>query len=823
MDTYSALQDSEKQLFAILKSAFDVTNLTASAFLDSSGKSVKLTSEALKDRPDGITYFRFNCNIDPAFHDIRVDQDPLCFQFSLRLPQQHYDKTTRVVQDISSPTVQLKKPEAKSTGVAAILDNANIEPTLFATPTKPIHDDLDDINNTLGTADTPKMSVLFKKQNNNVMIGYFGKLSFLDNQTDFAVTFGSKPTLLPPNPTSREHTVTAKTLYAYGEKCKLDVFLAMCRKYYVGHDSVDNSLSTQDVCRQISSLKQDYKDNHGRLLHDTPDNLFNKFLQLSSNLPESSRLWPLQLCSAYFAALSSDLTTRMVTEHFVMPSLIDLDTKSKQLMALQHVRESASREFKALQDEEDRVNLQIRAVLKSSSRGFLGFTPGVHFDDSPTEYNLPPNPPLPPLPSPSNISGSTYFQQSSQAEQTITKYKGHHATDIQTRTDPKTNIKYPYDPEYDFTSRFAVGFKGCYICGSVEHFSSNECPQGISNSTERKLFFNEMWAHKPHTKRKQRQPNKNGSQHQATQYGNVHNLNIHRPPQGQNPYGPSVPIRNRSVDNAPAWKRHRNSDPKTDTPPTAPLFVISAGIFECVATEQIRPMPLALDNGLPSIQLRFGNENDKEVSFSTHVDSCAAMNVGNLRLHHWIITTNPNIVESYIQFDDENPFDPIALNCAVDKNPSTHTDMGNKLTAMVTYKTRYFDDKHNPVTLSFGLGANVAVNAIIGKPTLHQWRCVLDFDSNSLISRDLNTKFPLNYNSANSGIPAHVKFNNDDFIRPPRSPPDGRVLIVSSDRDQLDPATTPTLTPSQTASPIIINAKSDTGCLVQTISNKLGP
>ena len=30
-------------------------------------------------------------------------------------------------------------------------------------------------------------------------------------------------------------------------------------------------------------------------------------------------------------------------------------------------------------------------------------------------------------------------------------------------------------------------------------------------------------------------------------------------------------------------------------------------------------------------------------------------------------TTNPGIVDSYIQFDDKKTFDPILLNCALDK------------------------------------------------------------------------------------------------------------------------------------------------------------
>ena len=75
-------------------------------------------------------------------------------------------------------------------------------------------------------------------------------------------------------------------------------------------------------------------------------------------------------------------------------------------------------------------------------------------------------------------------------------------------------------------------------------------------------------------------------------------------------------------------------------------------------------MPLDIDNGLPVIHIIFGTSDTNEATFCTHVNSCARMNVGNLKLHQRIITTNLDIVKIYIQFDDENNIDPILLNCA---------------------------------------------------------------------------------------------------------------------------------------------------------------
>ena len=96
------------------------------------------------------------------------------------------------------------------------------------------------------------------------------------------------------------------------------------------------------------------------------------------------------------------------------------------------------------------------------------------------------------------------------------------------------------------------------------------------------------------------------------------------------------------------------------------------------------------------------------------------MNVGNLALHQWIITTKPEIVHNYIQFDDENPFYSIIFKCTLvqDSNVPLPDKQDEKLTAIVTYKTLYVDENYNSVHLSFGLGRDVTVNFIIGKPAL---------------------------------------------------------------------------------------------------------
>ena len=137
------------------------------------------------------------------------------------------------------------------------------------------------------------------------------------------------------------------------------------------------------------------------------------------------------------------------------------------------------------------------------------------------------------------------------------------------------------------------------------------------------------------------------------------------------------------------------------------------------------------------------------------------MNVGNLALHQWIITTKPEIVHNYIQFDDENPFYSIIFKCTLgqDSNVPLPDKLDGKLTAIVTYKTRYVDENDKSVNLSFGLGRDFAVNDTIFKPTLKTCKFIVNFYSNYLISNWLHTKFPMTYKITNSGMPPGINFD----------------------------------------------------------------
>ena len=238
----------------------------------------------------------------------------------------------------------------------------------------------------------------------------------------------------------------------------------------------------------------------------------------------------------------------------------------------------------------------------------------------------------------------------------------------------------------------------------------------------------------------------------------------------------------RPVDNRPAWMtqvpqgesaKRVDFDDKTTILEDEPsqksgrLCVMTADLFiSNLAQESVpRKMPLDLDNGLPGILVRLGHAPGSDICFLCHVDSCAAMNTGNLLLHQYIITQHPTIVAEYIQYDDKNPFDPIKLQCAVDDNGLSAPENG-KLTAIVRYHTPYKFTDGSPVLVSFGLGKDVAVRSILGLPTLRQWQSSIDFASNKLVCPKLQRRFDLHYERARQGLPDGIHFNKSDFQRP---------------------------------------------------------
>ena len=128
------------------------------------------------------------------------------------------------------------------------------------------------------------------------------------------------------------------------------------------------------------------------------------------------------------------------------------------------------------------------------------------------------------------------------------------------------------------------------------------------------------------------------------------------------------------------------------------------------------------------------------------------------------MTKNPHLVAKYIQFDDSRPFEPFKLHCAVKDLVATESLHG-KLISIVRYWIRYTKNGKREI-LSFGLGDSVAVNSLVGIPTIKAWQSLLDFNKNSLEARGLNTQFHLISEATKHGLPPGVVCPASYFVRP---------------------------------------------------------
>ena len=151
-------------------------------------------------------------------------------------------------------------------------------------------------------------------------------------------------------------------------------------------------------------------------------------------------------------------------------------------------------------------------------------------------------------------------------------------------------------------------------------------------------------------------------------------------------------------------------------------------------------------------------------------------------MHQWVMTKCPQIVVSYEECNDRNPFHPLKLDCAVPTADAADSLEG-KLTAVVTYRTRYVLPSGEPATLKFGLGKDITVNAIIGLPTWTEWGLALDLHNKRCTSAILNLWFHVQFGDAATGLPPSANFSSKDFVRPSQPTAEGELLHIKTESD----------------------------------------
>jgi hypothetical protein len=203
---------------------------------------------------------------------------------------------------------------------------------------------------------------------------------------------------------------------------------------------------------------------------------------------------------------------------------------------------------------------------------------------------------------PSNTSAVAL---ASPAKHTIMKY-----------TNPNSPTTHPKDPCTGYCSQHPLDFRGCMVCGSNSHVF-RDCHLA-RKADAIACFFRELLAHYP--VKRLRPP----SLHEIAEVKRLCPETAI-----------AEPIFEAPLDGPPA-----------KAPRVYTVFASVAGCYSATAT---RPMPITIENELPTIALLFGLLAVLQVSVL--VDTCASLNTGYLPFHLDILKHHPECVTDFAAFD----------------------------------------------------------------------------------------------------------------------------------------------------------------------------
>ncbi|MGH7954681.1 MAG: hypothetical protein ACREOZ_01845, partial [Gloeomargaritales cyanobacterium] len=404
------------------------------------------------------------------------------------------------------------------------------------------------------------------------------------------------------------------------------------------------------------------------------------------------------------------------------PNPNTMATKGAQLNALRELRTIAACQASALGAQYDDLRHLMRNIndtnnqplkhqqrqMKQQARNFT-----ATIDDEDNRVN--------------NYNPSASIYRHSVAEQVIQRYK---------EPSLASHESHPTSPDDGKPADFPQGYRGCLSCSHEDHIwrycPQRDHPEDKIRETAWKRFRRTFNAHYPDRKITRNNPEPPRLTERSVQF-HLDNNRTSRQGLGMR-FAPSNNGLGRGRHTAqPAWQTQDSDTPHSPTPvlspppPTTDHQYGTSGIkkarilpqfVRCLqnnSTER-RKMPVSINNGLPTICFDIGNKRD-EISLSTLLDSCAALNTGYLLFHQFLITAYPSLVHSYEEFNDANPFDPVGLHGALDI-AAKGSDAYGRLTAIVRYYTPYRDNNDAPVIIAFALGEDVSVNTIIGWPTI---------------------------------------------------------------------------------------------------------
>jgi hypothetical protein len=808
---HSVARSETAAVLALLHSAlFRCENLSGIRFLDRVGVPIGTIDEDPADRQGDIAFFVFDTTISAGDVDRRLAAiEPFTIRFSLPLPQ-HVRGTGTDLPPTSpltmSPPHQLTAagPDFQSLEAkleAAIADSLEQEGeesprsrarlTALQAELRAIVDQTPTPKRLFQSAGSPgtftslspKMARILTSSDPGSLPTYLGSLNFLDDQDTFDSVF---PAPLPLDEDGQPCDRTCSTSVSsrikdFLGRCELDLFADILRLDYVGSDSATSPETIRQISDRLSRLSIVYQ-SRGQTHTCRVDDLFKKYLSEVPVLPDDTRLWGFTLTNYFWSALPEEMQSR-ITENrmYKPPDMSTLVTKTIQLNELRKLREAAVQASKDISDHDVKLARMIAEGLRKHQ-----------------PYHHRPASPAPP-------TATVHAAMTSAAETVMTQYStppplatfqplalppaptNHYGPAAATTANPVSGPV--VDPYTGYVSPHDRNFRGCLGCGDDAH-QYKDCP---SNKTEptHSLFTKNYLARYPEKRKYPPRPEE------------VTALVAASLPSAAPVAGPSI-LRNPASSGGigrgagavlPAWMTRGNGPTPPDAGSTKKvrLFTVFVKIFQQSATTgpRLAPFPIRINNLMPAITVNLGHSLDAAVSLVCLYDTCAAVCSGNLLFHQWVITTYPDLVHSFEQFDDANPFEPIKLVGAITNPADFDAAAHGQLTAVVRYHLPYtiVPSGESPV-LCIALGADVAVNTILGWPVIEDLEIELRIRKEMFYSTTLCTPFTLTREAAPLGLPDGVDFDPArDFRRPDATPPD------PSDRSGRSPSPSPSTGP----------------------------
>ncbi|MGH7974564.1 MAG: hypothetical protein ACREBR_03475 [bacterium] len=206
----------------------------------------------------------------------------------------------------------------------------------------------------------------------------------------------------------------------------------------------------------------------------------------------------------------------------------------------------------------------------------------------------------------------------------------------------------------------------------------------------------------------------------------------------------------------PSTDRSQSSYPRSATSKKARVMPAIVRVLQQTPADR-RPMPITINNGLPTVLFDIGTELDNNC-LTLVVDTAAGVNTGYKAYHKWILQEHPELVHSYEECDGQHPFDALRLQGALrEDDKRIKNDMRGHLTAVIRYHTPYTDTCGNPILFSVALGDDVQVNTIMGYGMLVDLHSSIDLVEQALICHSIRQSFHLTNQEAPFGLPPNAQ------------------------------------------------------------------